>query len=168
MLDAERMTTIRTARSDDLDGVVAVGHRTWPDAYTKLAGAEYVARGLATWWSAEPTLASINAGRVAVAEVDGEIVGMTGVGPGDGCLILWKLYVVPEMQSQGIGSALLDQLVHDACSTNERAIRLEHLDGNKRAESFYTAKGFRETNREPDPDGGPDRVWMELPLDGRC
>ena len=89
---------------------------------------------------------------------------MTGVGPGDNCLIVWKLYVVPEMQGAGVGSALLSQVVEAARNADERTIRLEYVEGNTRAAAFYAAKGFTETDRQVDPNGGPASVWMELAL----
>jgi GNAT superfamily N-acetyltransferase len=158
------MIEVRAAVDEDLDAVVMVGHQTWPAAYTELAGADYVERGLATWWTPESTLAGIRAGRVSVAERDGRIVGMAGTGPGDGWLILWKLYVLPEEQGHGAGTALLDRVIREAEAAGERAVRLEHLAGNTSAEAFYRARGFLEIGREPDADGGPDSVWMELSL----
>ena len=47
---------VRRAVEDDLDGILSVGHRTWPPTYEPIAGADYVAMGLAKWWSAESTL----------------------------------------------------------------------------------------------------------------
>ena len=44
---------VRRAVEDDLDGILSVGHRTWPPTYEPIAGADYVAMGLAKWWSAE-------------------------------------------------------------------------------------------------------------------
>jgi GNAT superfamily N-acetyltransferase len=158
------MIEVRAAVEDDLDAVVMVGHRTWPAAYTELAGADYVERGLATWWTPESTLAGIQAGRVSVAERDGRIIGMAGTGPGEGCLILWKLYVLPEEQGHGAGTALLERVISEAEAAGEHVVRLEYLAGNTSAEAFYRARGFRETGREPDADGGPDQVWMELSL----
>ena len=46
---------VRRAVEDDLDAILSVGHRTWPPTYEPIAGADYVAMGLAKWWSAEST-----------------------------------------------------------------------------------------------------------------
>ncbi len=160
------MVAVRAAIPGDVDAVNQVGRRTWPSTYTNIAGADYVARGLARWWSHDGTLSAIEAGRVAVAVIDDAIVGMASVGPGDGFRIIWKLYVMPDQQGAGCGSALLAHVIDAARADGETAIRLEYLDGNERAARFYAAKGFREVSREPDRDGGPDRVWVELRLDG--
>ena len=52
-----------------------MGHRTWPGTYGPIAGEEYVAMGLATWWTEDATIPAIRARRATVAELDGEVVG---------------------------------------------------------------------------------------------
>jgi GNAT superfamily N-acetyltransferase len=147
-----------------VDAVVSVGTLSWPATYAPLAGKEYVERGLAKWWSREGTLRSIEAGNITVAELDGAIVGMAGVGPGTEARILWKLYVLPTAQGHGVGTALLNDVLDRARADGEQAVRLEYLDGNHRAAGFYQSQGFQPLGRQSDPDGGPDSMWMELRL----
>ena len=156
--------TVRPAGPDDLDAVLAVGHRTWPPTYEPLAGADYVAMGLAKWWSAEATLPLIDAGRVTVAEVDGDVVGVAAAGPLDGRLVLWKLYVLPGHQGEGIGAALLEAVVK-AARGRYAQLRLAYLDGNEKAGRFYSRHGFVEVERETGSGGLPDSVWMERQLE---
>lgn len=155
--------TVRSAALEDLDAVIAVGHRTWPSAYEPIAGAEYVRRGLAKWWTADATRPGIEAGRVLVAESDGSVVGMAGFGPVDDAIVLWKLYVVPEAQGTGAGSALMREVIARASRTH-KTLRLEFVEGNTRAEAFYRSHGFQRTGREPGPLEGPDDIWMSLDL----
>ena len=82
---------IRAADVDDLTAVLSVGHRTWPVTYEPIAGADYVAMGPAKWWTEGATLPAIRAGRVTVAEVDGEVVGMATVGPHENHLLSGSL-----------------------------------------------------------------------------
>ena len=120
--------------------------------------------GLAKWWNEDATLPAIRAGRVTVAELDGEVVGIASVGPYENQLALWKLYVLPEHQGKAIGSALLESVL--ARATGDYAeIRLSYLDGNTSAEGFYRSKGFVETGRESGGGDLPDSVWMQLLLD---
>lgn len=161
---------VRRATEADLDAVMAVGHRTWPATYEPIAGPEYVAMGLAKWWSAEPTLAAIRAGRMTVAEVDGQVVGVASAGPyraageaGEGRLVLWKLYVLPEHQGNGIGARLLESVVEGARGVYPE-IRLAYVDGNIAARDFYSHKGFVEVEREPGSGGLPDNIWMSRPV----
>jgi GNAT superfamily N-acetyltransferase len=154
---------VRRAVEDDLDAILSVGHRTWPVTYEPIAGADYVAMGLAKWWSAESTLPAIQAGRMTVAEVDGEVVGVASAGPHEGHLVLWKLYVLPEHQGEGIGARLLEAVV-EAVRGIYPEIRLGYIDGNDQARDFYTHKGFVEVDREPGSGGLPDTIWMSRPV----
>lgn len=54
--------------------------------------------------------------------------------------ILYSLYVHPDWQRKGIGSALLDAVIAD--HTDAKAIRLEVLKDNASAIAWYQAKGF--------------------------
>jgi len=157
---------IRAADGNDLAAVLAVGRRTWPVTYGPIAGEEYVAMGLAKWWTAGATIPAIRAGRVTVAEVDGTVVGIAVVGPHENHLVLWKLYVLPEHQGGGIGSALMESVIARASGEHSQ-IRLSYLDGNTSAETFYRGKGFVEISRESSGDGIPESVWMQLVLDSR-
>ena len=155
---------IRVADGNDLVAVLDVGRRTWPVTYGPIAGQDYVAMGLAKWWTEGATIPAIRAGRVTVAELDGTVVGMASVGPHENYLVLWKLYVLPEYQGQGIGSALVESVVASANGVHPE-IRISYLIGNTLAQGFYRGKGFVEISREPGCDGVPESVWMQLKLD---
>ena len=57
-----------------------------------------------------------------------------------GEIILYSLYVHPEWQRKGIGSALLDAVIAD--HPEAKAIRLEVLKDNAAAIAWYRTKGF--------------------------
>jgi len=154
---------IRVADGNDLAAVLSVGRRTWPVTYGPIAGADYVAMGLAKWWTEDATIPAIRAGRVTVAEVDGSVVGIAVVGPHENHLVLWKLYVLPAYQGKAIGSALMESVVAAAMGEHDQ-IRLSYLNGNTMAEAFYRGKGFVEISRESGGDGIPESVWMQLDL----
>ena len=158
---------IRTADGNDLAAVLSVGHRTWPVTYEPIAGADYVAMGLAKWWTEDATIPAIRAGRVTVAELDGEVVGLASVGPHKTDhktdLVLWKLYVLPEHQGRAIGSALFDSVVARARGDYSQ-IRATYLVGNRLAQTFYRGKGFVEVGRESGGEGIPESIWMQLVL----
>ncbi|MEP7192133.1 MAG: GNAT family N-acetyltransferase [Actinomycetota bacterium] len=154
---------IRAADGNDLRAVVDVGRRTWPLTYGPIAGEDYVAMGLAKWWTEDATIPAIRSGRVTVAEVDGEVVGIASVGSHEDYLVLWKLYVLPEYQGKGIGSALVESVVAAATGLHHQ-IRISYLEGNTLAEAFYRGKGFVEISREPGAEGIPDSIWMKLDL----
>ncbi len=158
---------IRGATGDDLHAVLEVGHRTWPATYIPIAGKDYVAMGLAKWWTEGATIPAIRAGRVLVAEIDGEVVGMAGVGPLDGTLALWKLYVVPEAQSRGVGGALMRAVIERALDDDYDEVQVSHLAGNVGAAAFYKKFGFEFVRQETGGSGMPDNVWLRLRLRGK-
>ena len=156
--------TVRVATDSDADAVAAVGRLTWPPTYEPLAGTSYVEEGLARWWSDKAVRRGLAGGRTLVAETEsGGVVGMAGFAPDSDVLILWKLYVLPEAQGTGAGSALLNRVIADAAG-RYRAVRLEYVAGNERAAAFYARHGFVFLGREADSSGGPDVVWMERVL----
>ena len=149
---------VRAASDDDVAAIRAVGELTWPPTYA-FAGDEYVARGLATWWSDEAILRSLATTTTLVALLDGQVVGVGNLDLHRTPPTIWKLYVVPAAQGTGAGSALLRELVTLA---GEAAVTLEYVDGNVRAAAFYERQGFREVRRQaPDEPGWPETVWME-------
>jgi len=155
------MTEIRLAQPADLDGILEVGRVTWPLTYTPLVGEKYVRDVLAMWWTEQGTMPSISDGRVWVADDHGKIEGMAMYGIADHVVDIWKLYVRPERQGEGIGSTLLSSVL---AATRESADRvtLAYMDGNTSARGFYERHGFVETHRETDELGGPEDIWMEL------
>lgn len=157
------MVSVRVATLADLEAVIDIGTTTWWATYPPIAGDDYVVEGLARWWTPESTRPGIEAGRVRVAEESGRPVGMASYSVSGPVIDLWKLYVLPDAQGTGAGSALLASVV-EAAAPEQTTIRLAHKDGNARARAFYERKGFVETGRSPDEIGGPDNVWMELQL----
>ena len=96
---------------------------------------------------------------VLVADDEGSVVGTGNIDLRSESPVIWKLYVVPEAQGRGVGSALIEELVGHA---GDRPVRLEYTDGNTPAAGFYAAHGFVEIRREPNEHPGwPDAVWVE-------
>lgn len=159
---------VRAAEGNDLDAVIEIGHRTWPVIYEPIAGLDYVAMGLAKWWTSDVVAAAIRRGQTLVAELDGEVVGMAAFGVQNDELVLWKLYVLPEHHGKGVGSHLMDAVVDRALEGGHRQIALSYPDGNAYAARFHRAHGFVETHREPSGSGLPDSIWMVRDLSGNA
>ncbi len=155
---------IRTARGDDLSGAISVGHRTWLATYEPIAGPEYVAMGLAKWWTRDAVTASIRAGRTIVAVLGDEVIGVATHGVQDDHVVLWKLYVLPGQHGKGIGSALLQEVEQRAVAAGHRTLVLSHIAGNEQAARFYVKHGFVTTQVEKGGSGMPDSVWMSKDL----
>ena len=156
---------VRGAVGDDRAGVLSVGHRTWLATYEPIAGPEYVAMGLAKWWTSDVVTDSIRKGRTLVAVEGDEVVGVASYGTSDDGFVLWKLYVLPGHHGKGIGSRLMDAVVERLREAGLRRITLSYLDGNEQAARFYTRHGFVETHRETPGSGLPESVWMLREID---
>lgn len=154
----------RRATEHDTDGIRDVGLRVWPLTYG-FAGDDYVASGLAQWWSDEAVRVSIASTTTWVAVDDeGRVVGIGNLDLRAETPTIWKLYVLPDTQGTGVGRALLEQLVSAVPPDRGRVI-LEYVDGNDRAATFYARQGFTEVEREPaDHPGWPAIVWVERSL----
>ncbi|HKX68104.1 MAG TPA: GNAT family N-acetyltransferase [Intrasporangium sp.] len=152
--------TIRQATGNDLDDVIEIGHRTWPVIYEPIAGIDYVAMGLAKWWTSDVVAASIRRGQTLVAELAGDVIGMVAFGTQNGDFVVWKLYVLPEHHGKGIGSRLMDAVVDRALEGGHTRITVAYPAGNGYAERFHRAHGFVESHREPSGSGLPDTIWM--------
>ncbi|MEO8850633.1 MAG: GNAT family N-acetyltransferase [Allobranchiibius sp.] len=155
---------IRQATGDDLLGILEVGHRTWPPTYGPIAGDDYVAMGLAKWWTADATIPAIRSGRATVAERDGQIIGVSVSGTLGEELVLWKLYVLPAHQGAGVGAALLRAAIDRATDDGWKTMVLSYLDGNTGAAGFYERSGFKIYQRDPGGSGVPDSIWVRLKL----
>lgn len=164
-MNASRTIILREATGDDLHDVIAVGQQTWPVTYGPIAGKDYVAMGLAKWWTAEATIPAIRKRQVLVTEIDGDIVGMTSFSALDHHFYIWKLYVLPDFQGNGLGGKLLSAALGRARAGAFDDARLSYLDGNDQAERFYTRRGFVEFDRERGGSGVPDSVWIKRNLE---
>ncbi|MEV4282657.1 GNAT family N-acetyltransferase [Actinoplanes xinjiangensis] len=155
---------IRRAGPGDVEAIASVGRRTWPTTY-RFAGPEYIADGLATWWSTEAIQRSLETTTVLVAQHGGAIVGTGNIDLRPEIPVIWKLYVLPGMQDAGIGSALITEL---SAIAGDLPVQLEYIDGNARAAAFYAAHGFAEVRREANGrPGWPDSVWLQRRPGGR-
>lgn len=155
---------VRRATADDIDAIRRVGHAAWPATYA-FAGEEYVRDGLERWWSVETMAHSLAQTTYVVAERRDEqgwlVVGIGNLDLEPEVPVIWRLYVRPDHQGDGLGGLLMEALVA-AVPAERGRVRLEYVDGNVRAATFYERHGFREAARESGQrEGWPDSVWME-------
>src|SRR5581483_2981575 len=90
----------------------------------------------------------------AMAQLDGERE-----------IVLYMLYVHPELKGQGIGSELLRAVI--ACHPNATAVRVEVLQGNIEAIEWYKLKGFEVYGETKSATGTADvaAFYMDKGLD---
>jgi GNAT superfamily N-acetyltransferase len=136
---------VRKPAPADVPGMARVHVQAWQETYRgqmpddELDAPDFIDRRLAMWTRAlgDPS------GRVraAVAELDGDVVGIALAGPAEGDdpprdWQLYVLYLLKAHQGSGAGQELIDAVLED------RASVLWVADPNPRAQAFYRRNGF--------------------------
>jgi ribosomal-protein-alanine N-acetyltransferase len=141
--------SVRPARLDDLDAIMALERRLFPPAD------RFPARQYRGYLRADPDL-------VLVAELDGVVVGCAagGVEPAGGHV--HTIGVDPAAQRRGVGRALVAGLLAAFAARQARRVVLEVRSGNVAAIALYRSLGFVATRKLPAyyPDGEDGlRMW---------
>jgi ribosomal protein S18 acetylase RimI-like enzyme len=139
--------TVRPARVEDAAQMARVNVRSWQETYRGLMSEAVLDDpGLVAtrerFWTAALTEERYRDNRVAVAERDGELVGIAMSGPPLDPGAAWGrqlyvLYVHAADHGTGAGPALLDAVVDP-----EESAALWVADPNPRAQAFYRKHGF--------------------------
>ncbi|AYG03035.1 GNAT family N-acetyltransferase [Gryllotalpicola protaetiae] len=136
---------VRPATPADAAGMARVHVQAWQETYRGQApdevldASDFVERRERMW---NRTLDDADRGtRAAVAEIDGEIVGIALAGPAQDTdsphdWQLYVLYLLTAHHGSGAGQQLLDEVL------TERASVLWVADPNPRAQAFYARNGF--------------------------
>ena len=87
-----------------------------------------------------------------VAEQDGAALGMAEYGNSPGMAhpqkFFLRLYVRPECEGRGLGTALYDRVLADLQAFDPLSLRVQVSEANPRALSFAQKRGFAETKRD--------------------
>ena len=110
-------------------------------------------------------------GRLLVARVDGEVVGIGALQPvGPGTAEIKRMYVRPQARGLGIGRVILDRLLADARTIGYRVVRLETAPFMAEAHALYRSMGFQDRPVWDHTETGLSglaslMIFMELRLD---
>ena len=115
---------------------------TWNATYEGIIPLEVQNNFLKLNYSDESMKLRIERSIVYVAEVEGKVVGFANYSPvrDGGKIELAAIYLYPEFQGRGIGTALIQQAVKELEGIKEIYINVEK--DNKIGMNFYEAKGF--------------------------
>jgi ribosomal protein S18 acetylase RimI-like enzyme len=141
---------LRPARPEDADALAAIlraamrGAMPWlPDLHTPEDDRGFLREVV------------LPAQEVWVAEANGDVAGFTALGMRGGVEFMEHLYVAPDHQRRGIGTALMDR----AKERRPAGFRLWVFQRNAGARDFYEHHGFRlveltdgSGNEEKEPD----------------
>ena len=138
---------IRPATPDDREAIRRVAREAWHDTYDALE-AETIDETIDDWYGDESFERSLEqpGTAVLVAEREGDVVGFThGVVHGDEGDVL-RMYVHPDHQGEGIGTALHERLREDLEDFNMNRMRAIDLESNDASREFYEGLGFERTD----------------------
>lgn len=134
--------TIRKMTNEDIKQIQSIAKKSWNATYEGIIPETIQNNFLLMAYSDEMMKHRLNHSFMYVAEVDSELAGFVNFTSIDekGLSELSAIYLDPGCQNRGIGTALLDEGIHDIEGLKE--IRLEVEKENKIGMQFYKAKGF--------------------------
>jgi [ribosomal protein S18]-alanine N-acetyltransferase len=148
--------SIRRLRDGDLRDVLAIERQIFPeDAWTEQMFADELGEPATRYY--------------IVAEADGTIAGYAGLRAVTGSRgDVQTIAVRADRQGEGIGTALLTDLIAIATARNCHEIFLDVRAENARARLFYRRTGFTEVGRRPGYYGpSADAIVMRLRIPRR-
>jgi ribosomal protein S18 acetylase RimI-like enzyme len=141
------MFTISHATENDVDAIKKVLSATWIDTYASHLSPSTIEQVTTEWHAPELLHSQIakDTGYFAVAWLEGEIVGLITVMEKSALeLYLLRLYVLPQHQRQGIGTALLSSaLAHYPAA---QTVRLEVATQNTKGVAYWRGQHFVEVS----------------------
>jgi ribosomal protein S18 acetylase RimI-like enzyme len=141
--DTERVE-IRDAGVDDVREIQRVARRTWDHTYRESIPESVRAQFVSQAYSADSLRRRMESNVFLVATEGEEILGFADFRRLSGTEAeLAAIYVLPEMQGQGIGARLLEAGIGRFPPRTRFVLRVEQ--DNMQAQRFYEAHGFRRT-----------------------
>ncbi len=127
--------TIRDSGKGDLDFILGLIEQTFKECIIEAHG-EWNEAGQRVHWQN-----TLDSNLHKIIEVDNTPIGLYAAKEDANQVILDLLFITPEYQGNGIGSALVDQLIADA-KKKSKSLTLDVLKSNTKAKTFYEDKGF--------------------------
>ncbi len=157
---------IRPATTADREAIREVAREAWHDTYDEL-DEETIDETVDEWYADDELERALSepGTAVLVAESDDEVVGFThGVVQGDEGDVL-RMYVRPDNQRAGIGTALHERLREDLEDFNMERMRAIDLASNDGGRAFYEELGFEASGEGTVEIGDEERTEVVYTLD---
>ncbi|QDQ03276.1 GNAT family N-acetyltransferase [Lysinibacillus fusiformis] len=127
---------------DDIIFVQEVAKSSWHDTYEGIIPKEIQDRFLQVAYSEETLIKRLHKSPFLVAELEGSLVGFANFSTiNDGQAELYAIYLSPNLQHKGIGTALLEKGIQALEGATNLTVCVEK--DNTIGRHFYQAKGFQ-------------------------
>lgn len=146
---------VREATPDDAEAVRRVADAAWHEAHDEIVGADAVDAFLARHYDPADLRERYR---------DGDVVGYaTGV-PTEDAYALGSIYVRPDRQGDGVGTALLERVEAAGGEAGYDALRLVVMADNDDSIAFYETRGFERVDDHYDETLDVEGYVYEKPL----
>jgi ribosomal protein S18 acetylase RimI-like enzyme len=136
---------IRPAKLEDRSLIRSISERTWPSTYGHIISKEQIDFMLDWMYSDESLAGQFEKGhQFFIAQLNGNDIGFCSVSKSDegqGDHKLNKLYILPNIQKSGAGTALLFKAIEIAKAAGSTSLFLQ-VNKHNNAYEFYLKKGF--------------------------
>jgi ribosomal protein S18 acetylase RimI-like enzyme len=145
------VTIVRPVRPDDQLELLGLWRDTWTATYSATLGPDGMAAMLSEFATIEDMLPGD--GELGFCAVSGQsLIGSVIVRERGAAAYLWGMYVSPAHHRRGVGASLLAAAT--GALVTAATVEARVLTSSRRAYSFYTTHGFRETGQETTVLGG--------------
>lgn len=157
--------SIRKMQEADIKKVQDVARTTWHATYEGIIPLVIQQRFLDSAYSDESMQQRMDRSLLLVAETGEGVVGFANFSPvkDEGIVGLGAIYIYPEAQGNGIGSALLEQAIAELDGVKEIYVDVEK--DNLSGLSFYESKNFKVTREFDDDFDGHILKTVEMKLE---
>ncbi|MGG4013203.1 N-acetyltransferase family protein [Bacillus smithii] len=133
---------IRKMEKEDIEQVQQVAKRSWNDTYEGIIPHKIQESFLRSAYHDEMMLRRLEQSFIFVSEANGKVVGFANFSPvkENGTTELLAIYLLPEYQGKGIGTALLKEGIKNL--TGAKKVFVDVEKENQIGTNFYKAKGF--------------------------
>jgi ribosomal protein S18 acetylase RimI-like enzyme len=136
---------IRPGTLEDRALIRSISERTWPSTYGHIISQEQIDFMLDWMYSDESLATQFEKGhQFFIAQLNGSDIGFCSVSKSDdghGDHKLNKLYILPNIQKSGAGTALLNKAIEIAKAAGSTSLFLQ-VNKHNNAYEFYLKKGF--------------------------
>ncbi len=144
------MLSIQEANINDIYTIRDLAFRIWPQTYDPIVGAQQVSYMLDMIYSDDALRQQMENSQKFILGYSDELpIAFASYSEIEaGVFKLHKLYVLPDLQGQGIGKRMIEYVMDDMKKDNANMLILNVNRHNASAKSFYENLGFEQIREE--------------------